>query len=313
MFYEIAITPSVFQTATYGSRELCESELRGIWSNLFQSLVVRDLRSGDWYKDLWRNKTACPHLGQKTLKALKAEKRLLLAPPELKAVPSDSPSWVSEALASHRKESLAGILTCREGKAPHSDEALVCVIDRRLQGASWWTQTVVGGETRVRRNTAGYLEALKVLLRAANHLKFMDPHLDPSLHDYREFRALLKAARRDDGVQPKIEIHRVCYEGPGERRPVSNDTWQKKFRDALKEDLKAWKLDAEVVIWPDEHDRHLITNLGGIHLGNGLKINNDPKSFSTWTPLPRNTSDAVERKFDPDATKPHHRFMIVGS
>jgi hypothetical protein len=157
MFYEVAITPSVFQTATYGSRELCESELRGIWSDLFRSLIVRDLRSGDWYKELWRNKTACPNLGQKALKALKVEKRLLLASSELNTVPCDAPGWCSEALASHRKESLSGI-----------------------------------------------------------------------------------------------------------------------------------------------------------HLGNGLKINNDPKSFSTWTSLPRNTSDNVERQSDPDANPAHHRFKIVG-
>lgn len=313
MFYEIAITPSVFQTATYGSRELCESELRGIWSDLFRSLVVRDLCSGEWYKGLWRNKTSCPNLGQKALKALKVEKRLLPALPELKTVPSDSQNWVSEALASHQKEPLTGILTCKEGKARFVDEALVCAIDRRHQGTSWWTQTVVGGETRVRRNTASYLEALKVILRSANHLKFMDPHLDPSLNSYRDFRELLNAARRSDGVNPKIEIHRVCYEGPGDRNIVGNKEWEMRFRNALKSDLESWSLDAEVVIWPDEHDRHLITNLGGIHLGNGLKVNNDPTSISTWTPMPRNTSDEIERQYDPDINQPLHRFMIVGS
>ena len=47
MFYEISITPSVFKFASYGSRELCDAELRGIWTDLNGSLVVRDLRAGE--------------------------------------------------------------------------------------------------------------------------------------------------------------------------------------------------------------------------------------------------------------------------
>ena len=170
---------------------------------------------------------------------------------------------------------------------------------------------VVGGPTRIRRTTAGYQQALSVLLRGANHLVFMDPHLDPERNDYREFKNLLVMASRSDGVQPVIEIHRVCYEGLQDRRRVDDAEWERRFRK-LRPDLQRAGLEAEVFIWPEEHDRHILSDLGGVHMGNGFTINNNPKSFSTWTRLPRNTADAVRREFDPSVNRPHHRFKIVG-
>jgi hypothetical protein len=180
MFYEIAITPSVFQIDTYGSRELCEAELRGIWTELFSSLVIRDLRNGDWHKELWRNKTNCPSLAQKALKTLKVEKRLILALPSRGSSPSDSAEWCREALGSHQVQPLDGVLACRASKAAYVDEPLVCAIDQRLQPKSFWMQSINTGEKRIRRSTKGYLQALGLLLRSANHLKIMDPHLDPA-------------------------------------------------------------------------------------------------------------------------------------
>jgi hypothetical protein len=313
MFYEISITPSVFKTDCYASRELCDSEIRGIWTELNNCLVVRDLRNGDWFKELWTNKTESPHFAQKALKSLRDTKRLRIVPPSLGNIPSSSKEWCLEALSSHASSPLDGIMSCADLKSEFREESLVCAINNRHGNNTWWTKLIVNGPTRVSRNTAGYISALGVLLRNANHLMIMDPHLDPAHHDYREFKQILLSARRNDGVQPKIEIHRVSYLGVGRNEFPSNQEWETRFKTALKSPLEQAGLDAEVFIWPDEHDRHIITNLGGIHMGNGLKINNDPSATSTWTRLPPRTAEDLQRQFDPSVKRPRHRFYIVKS
>lgn len=312
MFYEISITPSVFKTDCYTSRDVCDAEMRGIWSDLNSCLVIRDLRSGDWFREMWRDKTHSPHFAQKLLKVLRDDKRFRRFAPALADLPVDSNGWCREALASHAREALSGILSCSLVKADHNSDPLVCDIVRRHQPNSWWTQLVAGGSPRVRRNTAGFLQNLEVFLKCSNHLVFMDPNLDPQRNDYREFKNLLLAACRSDGVQPFIEIHRVCYEGMNERKIVNNLEWETRFRNALKPVLQPVGLDAEVFIWPEEHDRHILSNLGGIHMGNGLSINNNPNSRTTWTRLSRNSADEVRRQFDPSVNRPIHQFKISG-
>lgn len=313
MFHEIAITPSVFKTDSYPSREVCDSEMRGVWAELNGCLVVRDLREGDWAKDLWQKKTESPHWAQKVLQALKKSKRLRRVTSAISTPPTNAEEWCNEALSSHENDPLSGVLTCGGLHTLFGDNAVVCSIDRRHQESSWWTQLVVRGSARIPRNTAGYLSALGVLLRSANHLSIMDPHLDPSHRDYREFKELLLAARRGDGVQPKIEIHRVSYLGVSNRTFPTPEEWENRFRTALKQSLEQAGLDAEVFIWPDEHDRHILSDLGGIHMGNGLKIFGDPNATSTWTRLPCSTFEDVQRKFDPAVNAPVHRFSIVNS
>lgn len=58
---------------------------------------------------------------------------------------------------------------------------------------------------------------------------------------------------------PRIEIHRVCYDGsgPARRLPMREDPmyFQRRFRDALARPLGGAGMHAEVFIWRDFHDR----------------------------------------------------------
>lgn len=313
MFYEIAITPSVFKTCSYTSPDVCDSELRGIWSDICGRLIIRNLRAGKWYKELKQDNTETSPMGRKILSALHKRNRLRGFCSSSINEPISPKEWCEEALASHAKENLTGVLSCIEGKQSQKTNNLVCSIMNRHLNGSWWSQQIVAGPPPVRRTTANYLNALGVILKQATHIMIMDPHLDPSHHDYREIDQLLIATHRSDGVQPKIEIHRVCYTGAGNRKIISNEDWENNFKTHLKPSLQAAGVEAEVFIWPDAHDRHIITNLGGIHLGNGLKTNNNPNDVTTWTRMPSTTADEVQRQFDPSENTLIHRFLIVGS
>ena len=115
---------------------------------------------------------------------------------------------------------------------------------------------------------------------------------------------------------PRIEIHRVCYEGsgPGRRFPMRDegDYFERRFRDGLSDPLRAADLQAEVFVWDDFHDRYLISNLVGISLPNGFDTDRNPNSATSWTRLSRTDSDDVLREFDPVSRRHTLRanFMI---
>lgn len=101
---------------------------------------------------------------------------------------------------------------------------------------------------------------------------------------------------------PRIEIHRVCYEGsgPGRRFPMQDegDYFERRFLDGLSGLLRAADLKADVFVWDDFHDRYLISNLVGISLPNGFDTTQDPNSVTRWARLGRNDRDGVQREFD---------------
>lgn len=313
MFDEISIIPSVFKTASYGEgesgRSLCEAEVRGIWNELMTCFVVRDLRGGAWAKSLWSNKTDSPNEVQKFIKALRCSTRLSTFESRKRSDPQNPSEWCDEALATHILDPLAGILACKAGKLANSNQPVVLEISKRLQEGSWWQKSVNGG-SRVIRTTASYREALKTVLKHANSIALMDPNLDPTAAPYRELPDLLVSAKRETSPQPSIEIHRVSYAGIN-RNPVGGDEWASRFRKELLIPLKDAGLDAEVFIWPEDHDRHILTNLGGIHLGNGLSTSRNPNDFCTWTRMTKGVCDDVQRKFDRGYKTPLHSFFIV--
>jgi hypothetical protein len=142
---------------------------------------------------------------------------------------------------------------------------------------------------------------------------FTDPHLDPTRNQYNDFLQLLRTAARSTGTQPRVEIHRVCYEGSGATRSFpQRDEWERRFRTQWDSALRSIHLPVEVFIWSDEHDRHVISNLIGLHLGNGFDVSGDPNAVSTWSRLSRQDRDQVQRDFDPgvNGNKLNHRFMV---
>jgi hypothetical protein len=315
VLYEIAITPSVFYRDSYSSQDLCDAHMQGIWEPLMERLLVRDLRDGDWYQELKTNKLFSPFYAQKLLKQLKLNNRLIFAPAALPNVPSTADEWCQEALSSNVRAPLVGILACPSVKRSFQHEPIVASIAARST-TPWWQGYVVNSHPngpRVSRTIQSYLTHLDRILRCASHIMFVDPHLDPTRHQYRDFLQLLQAAARSSGSQPTVEVHRVCYEGsPRNRVIVPNLEWERRFKTRWEAELSAIHLMVEVFIWNDEHDRHVISNLIGLHLGNGLDTTSNPVAKVTWTRMSRLDRDKVQRDFDPavNGNKLEHRFLV---
>jgi hypothetical protein len=307
---DYALTPDVFDTTSYSSEEVCGLHLQSIREVLMTEGLVRDLRAGAWRGLFAKDARAWHQRGKELVKKLATQGRLIEYEAVQEAPPAEDCEWCEEALGSHaRRPMTGGIIVTPSVKAEYASEALVASIDG-LSKAPWWAGR--SPSVRLERSLTAYRQNLDPILRCANSLLFVDPHLDPGRHQYREFVDLLVDAGNRRPV-PLIEIHRVCYEGSGPgRRILDIAELERGFRQALAARLAAAGLQATVFVWDDFHDRYLISNLMGITLPNGFDTTRDPRSVTTWTRLGRNERDDIQREFE-EASRRHAlrgRFTI---
>ena len=296
---DYAITPDVFDAASYSTAGECEARLDTIRHVMLTAGLVRDLRAGEWRGVFEPGRRPWHRRGLELVKKLAVQGRLVPHPPARSAPPEDDRGWCAEALASHVQRPLTGgVIATEMVKDAYPHEQAVARIDR-LSSAPWW----IAGSPSVRlaRTLAGYATHLDPVLRHSNSLMFIDPHLDPERRGYRDLAGLLRPAGRRTPM-PAIEIHRVCYEGSGRERrfPARTDPgyFKRRFHTGLGEPLRDAGLSAEVFIWDDFHDRYLISNLIGVSLPNGFDTSSARGAVTTWTRLGRKDRDDIQREFD---------------
>ena len=140
---------------------------------------------------------------------------------------------------------------------------------------------------------------------------FIDGHLDPTKERYHDFIRLLGPLTRLKR-KPLIEIHRGCYSGSGPGRvPLREQELRDIFPINCAKLIKPLDFQIEVFIWDDIHDRHIITDLMGILLGNGLDTTTSDEP-TTWARLGRKDRDDIQRRYDP-AFRPRnliYRFSV---
>lgn len=307
---DYAITPDVFDVTSYSSEEVCRLHLREINAVMRSEGWIRDLRLGEW-RDLFASDGRSWHPRVKELlRKLAPQGRLVGFQPALCVAPADDKDWCAEALATHTKLAFAGgIIVTGPVKKLYRSKALVEQIDR-LDRAPWWGHN--NPSVRLTRSLADYQRQLGPILRCANSLHFIDPHLDPTEDHYGEFGDLLVCAGKRRPA-PLIEIHRVCYKGSGPGRTILKvDEFKRDFRRELSGALRSAGLQADVFIWDDFHDRYLISNLVGILLPNGFDTSHNPKDITTWARLGRQVRDDIQREFEEASGwhKLHGRFSI---
>ena len=293
---EYAITPDVFDVASYTSEEVCGLCLDMIREPMLTEGLVRDLREGEWRGLCANDGRAWHRRGRELIRKLTTQGRLVPFPPVLPEPPPDDQGWGAEALATHNDRALTGgIIVTETIKNAWAKEPLVARIDR-LGSARWWAAR--SPSVALTRTFADYEKHLDPVLRCSNSLLFIDPHLDPMKHQYREIGRLLALAGGRTPA-PRIEIHRVCYEGSGRARQIMDHSYfEPRFRRELAGPLRAAGLQADVFVWDDFHDRHLISNLIGILLPNGFDTDPNPNATTHWTRLGRENRDGVQREFD---------------
>ena len=237
---DYAITPDVFDVTSYSSDEVCAARLETIREAMLTEGLVRNLQDGEWSRLFRPGDRSWHRRGTELVKKLSQQGRLIRHGPALADSPRDDPGWCAEALASHDALPLAGgVIVTGLVKKAFAAEAMVSSIDR-LSSAPWWAAR--SSSVTLQRTTADYLKHLEPVLRCSNSILFIDPHLDPARRGYRDIGALL-ARSGNRSPAPRIEIHRVCYEGsgPGRHFPLEGDStyFERRFRDGLGKPLRA--------------------------------------------------------------------------
>lgn len=307
---DYAITPDVLDSASYTSEEVCRFCLREINQVMRSEGLVRDLRAGEWRRLFASDCRSWHRLAKELVRKLVTEGRLISFPPQLPTAPSDDQDWCEEAVLTDGKEPyMGGIVVTEPIKAAYKTDRRVERVDR-LNMAAWWSCR--SPSVRLSRTLHDYQEHLGPILRCANSLQFIDPHVNPTMRRYSQFVDLLSMAG-GRSPRPTVEVHRVCYEGSGLGRSLPDiESLEQDFRTALAAGLRKVGLRVEVFVWDDFHDRYLISNLIGVSVPNGFDTTTNTEAKTTWGRLGKKDRDDIQREFDPASERHrlHRRFSI---
>jgi hypothetical protein len=298
MLDEYALIPDIFKPDAYSDRALIDVCLPHLKEPLLQEALVRDLCDGQWSQFCLANTLTMHRFCKELLRKLALGNRLRSLPLQGDALPTTSEEWCKEALNTCAIEGLSGIITSHSTKQSVSATEVASI--EKLTNSLWWQKR--SPSSTVDRKTQEYLRLLKRVLLQARSLMFIDPNLDPSGSNYREFpQLLLPLVSRNP--KPRIEIHRSFCKGDGAGRTLpTRNQWIESF-SSLDSKLIDAGLTAEVFFWTDFHERYLISDVLGIMVPAGFDVTAKVGEWTTWGRLGREDKDKFQRMFDP-ASRP---------
>lgn len=307
MLDEYALVPDIFDQAAYSNPAFIEMCLPHLKEPLLQEALVRDLCDGGWSQYCLQNSGNLHRLCKEILKKLVQNNRLRRYPRQATAAPTSAGDWCQEGLTASGTDTLTGVISAHATKQNFAANEVASV--EKLTGTSWWQNR--SPSVTVDRKTAEYIKVLHRVFLQANSLMFVDPNLDPSSYNYREFHQLL-APIAQRGVKPRIEIHRSFCRGDGKARTFPTEAeWKASFAE-FGNTLNSQQLAAEVFLWDDFHERYLIADVVGVSVPAGFDVTAKIDDWSTWGRLGREDKDKIQRLFD-QATRPSSlkwRFAI---
>ncbi len=298
LFSEYAVTPDVFDDSCYESPNggLCGVYVRQLQEVFLSEGIVRDLRDKEWSRQLLDHNNPWHTHANKLLKVLEFNGRLVPIGSVSVSTPTNDCEWCKEALSATNRPD--GIIVSSRTKNSYKKNSLVESVEKLSFSTkcTWWSPR--DGSIRLKRDINDYKGALKLILKHARYIKFIDPYIYPKRSGYAGFIQLLEAAsnRPSKSPQLRVEIHttfrNINKKSKEESLRIMKDTFQKKFAG-----LSRRNLEVKVFIWNDFHDRYLVSNLGGIQMSNGFDTSTGPLK-TTWSRLGQTARKKIEDDFD---------------
>lgn len=274
-----ASSPNAFAAGIGCLNDLCNNE------GLF--LDLRDGRWGDAVEAVGREAREFRRFARK-------RRRLITVPPALPEDPGDEEGWLWEAQRRHERDPCRAVVTSEALGTSYADVPAVVSMER-LNSTPWWAER--SPSVALPRRIEAYLEALAPILRHANFLMFIDPHIDPTRPNYREFPRLLCAAGTVSD-RPLIQIHRASHrKGPGGREVQRQARWIHDF-NPWHDELSRRHRKAEVFLWEDLHDRFLVSDMVAISIPYGFDTSEESQVCTSWSRLGRADQERLEREYD---------------
>jgi hypothetical protein len=308
MLAELSFSPSIFLKSSYAVDELCDARLNAIRKGLLEHSMAHDLRSGALSRHALAHEDLHPK-AKELLKKMQKSRRLHAVPAQGAQDPQDTHGWVQEAVASAQQLPVSGIIACQNGKDQTQDQPLVTDI-AKCPTSGWWTEGVMRHSWMLGRNAADYSRHIEPLMRHANSLAFYDPYLDPSESRYAYFPTIFEPVRQRS-EKPTVEFHRIVFKGSGQNRQILDQRALEAAFAPLSQSLKRLGVTATVYVWSNDHNRYLITDLGGFQFGNSLDTSEDVSTHDTWSRIERSDADKIARLHDPAVNGSMLRFRFV--
>ena len=296
MLSELALSPAIFRTNSYESPGVADLCLRTLKTPLLDDCIVRNLHSGDWLQQLQEQRGTLHPKAKELIKKLKNQSRLVEHESVGIACPRTDEEWEMEAVASHERTPLEGMIFSKAAKEIRYSKNPRVACPEKLEGWKFWKDRPCS--LRVPRNIDEYSNLLQPLFRHANCIAFMDPHLNPKCGRYGDFIQLLTdsvLARRVS--KPTIEVHRIAWlHDSNDKRPEILEI-EEIFCDAWTVKLKRCGIKVEVFLWDDFHDRFVASDLLSMSWSNGFDVTTDSKARVTVGRLSRADRDDLQLEF----------------
>ena len=319
MLREFALSPDVLFASAYGitthdgtfhpSEEHGRLALGALRKGLERGGIVRDLADGGWLNAVKNSPEGLHPRARELLKSIRVSGRVVRASMFSKAQPSSEGEWLDEAFASHEAEPALSQFFGTDGFI--SNKVKAAEYQYLPKGISQlpFCEPFSGGacSVKVKRTLDDYERALCPIFKHSRSLMFIDPYLDLSESNYKEFVGLLHAIAK---VRPdvQIELHRQLRMAGANKPLVTVGEWQKRFRQILNADTVLCKLDIKVYVWDEFHDRYLISNLMGISVPYGFDTSKKGDE-TRWTTLSPEDADDVRVEFSDGDPKKRRKLL----
>ncbi len=175
MINEYVLLPCIFDPNRFDfdnektNKRICRFHFKNLLRTLLdEGAIVRDLCDGKWSQFFTKLPSKHPDTKRYFIKELKKQKRLFAAPATQNSSPESYIDWAREALSSHKKDAVSGIIVSKltqkelidEGTIASGDRSVIAPIEE-LDETNWWKNRF---SFCVQRTTDDYLKHLQLIL-----------------------------------------------------------------------------------------------------------------------------------------------------
>lgn len=306
MLREFALSPAIFRTDSYYNSMVADLCLKGIGPSLLDDCIVRNLHDGRWLKAILEGSAYLHPRAKELINKMDKQGRLADFKAMKAVCPEAEVEWENEAVSTNHESRLSGMIVTENSKLTRHPQNKLVECPEKLANADFWKNRPCS--LRIPRDIEAYSELLDPVLRHANFIAFIDPHLDPEQKRYENFiRLLTHPALIARKTKPKIEVHRVAWIGDSKNKLPKCADIKSILVEAWDKELKLNSIKIEVFLWDDIHDRFVASNLLSMSWSNGFDTTSSSSAKVTVCRLSREDRKDLQDEFTYNSTQ--HKRM----
>lgn len=290
MLYDFSCTPQLFTEEALSSEKSNMFYLQLFLKEIYKNGIIADLNNGDWKKNVLQQINSLPPMYKDKLLHLFStlkDHNLIVGHKKFELKPSNELEWIKLAELSDDLQSFFSIVSYEQASKTQTLQDL-------LESERWQEERLT--THHIIQNEENLLSELKPILNYARKVTLIDPYFNTLKARYRTTLNLVAEQlriQRGNAQKGTIEIHARFVLGElDDSKFISS--WQRSSKEIFQKYGHLCKL----YLWDKAdswHDRYIITDQCGIHVGAGLDVREDGKS--TWAKLDYNTLADIVKDF----------------